>query len=502
MPDGDRRANRFWRSLILRAVLVLALFVALPPILYLTFRQADVDRQRLLLESIRVKGLTVGRVLEERLQQADMIPLFRLGEELARFQTEGVSLRLLFRPHDAPVESGFLYVASAPPVPPDDLEQERQKLMNAGVLSQLGGSCGGDLPLALRVDRADGMTELITSITPVRTQRGCWALVISSDLTEASEQRLGQPYWQAPEVQLAAVIYLGFAVIVLLISLDLWRSLLRFAATARAVAERRIEGRFAQNNRIPELQPVALAFDRMEDSLRATASELRQAAEESAHAFKTPLGTIRQALVPLRSRLSADDHRGQQALQAVDAALDRLDSLVRAARHLDDTVADRLDPPREAVELGALVEDVIESYADDATTRNVTLTASVEAEITTPRGGRLIAEALGQVVENALSFAPVGSVVTVTLHRGTGRSLLIVADSGPGVPPELLPHIFERHVSFRPTTEKEEHETGGPANFGLGLWLAKRNVEAVGGSISAANRPGGGFIVTIILPAA
>ncbi|WP_298722863.1 ATP-binding protein [uncultured Ferrovibrio sp.] len=499
MVKREGRFSRLGRSLTLRALLVAALFIALPPILYVTFRQADLDRQRLLLESIRVKGLTVGRVLEERLQRADMIPLFRLGEELARFQTEGVSLRLLFRPHDGPPDAGFLYVASAPPVPPDELEREQRELADAGVLEQLGATCGGDLPLALRIERQDGAAELISAITPVRTQRGCWALVISNDLTEASEQRLGQPYWKAPEVQIAAAIYLGFAAIVLLIAFDLWRGLRRFTETARAVAERRVEGLFAQRNKIPELQPVAIAFDRMEDSLRATASELRQAAEENAHAFKTPLGTIRQALVPLRHRLTADDRRGQQALQAIDAALDRLDGLVRAARRLDDVAADRLDPPREAVDLGALVEDVVETFSDDAATRNITLTTSVEAEAAAPRGGRLIAEALSQVIENALSFAPVGSVVTVTLHRGTGRVLLIVADAGPGVAPELLPHIFERHASFRPASG-ENGEEKKPDNFGLGLWLAKRNIESVGGSIVAANRPGGGFIVTIILP--
>src|SRR5690606_5191670 len=150
MADSAARFGRLLRSLKVRALIVVALFVALPPILYLTFRQADLDRQKLLLESIRVKGLTVGRVLEERLQRADMIPLFRLGEELARFQTEGVSLRLLFRPHDAPPDAGFLYVASAPAIPPAELAWERARLDEAGVLAQLGDSCGGDLPLALR----------------------------------------------------------------------------------------------------------------------------------------------------------------------------------------------------------------------------------------------------------------------------------------------------------------------------------------------------------------
>jgi two-component system sensor histidine kinase ChvG len=501
MAEPAGQMHWLWRSLTVRALVVLALFVALPVVLYLTFRQADVDRQRLLMESIRVKGLTVGRVLEERLQRADMIPLFRLGEELARFQTEGVSLRLLFRPHDGPPDAGFLYVASAPPVQPADLEAERSRLAATGVLAQLGESCAGDLPMALRVDRSGGIAELITSLTPVRTARGCWVLVISSDLTDAAEQRLGQPYWQAPEVQVAAAIYLIFAAIVLVIAFDLGHGLRRFAATASAVAERRIEGRFAARNRIPELEPVATAFDRMEDSLRATASELRTAAEESAHAFKTPLGTIRQALVPLRSRMTGDDKRSQTALMAIDAALDRLDTLVRAARHLDDVVADRLDPPREKVDLGALVEDVAEAHAADAATRNVAIKTMVEAEATAPLGGRLIAAALAQVLENALSYAPSGSTVTLTLHRGTRRVLIVVADTGPGVDPALLPHIFDRHVSFR-DQGRNDRGAGAPANFGLGLWVARRNMEAVGGSIEAANRRGGGFIVTLGLPLA
>ncbi|WP_341704233.1 ATP-binding protein [Ferrovibrio sp.] len=490
--------NRLWRSLTLRAALVLVLFVALPFILYLTFRQADFDRQRLLLESIRVKGLTVSRALEERLQDVDTIPMFRLGDELDRFRTEGIALRLLFRPRDAAPDSGFLYVASAPAVAPDDLDWERQQLAETGVLDRLAASCAGDVPLALRMDRANGLTRLITSITPVRSKRGCWALVISNDLTDRAEQRLGLPYWQAPEVQLAAAVYFGFAAIVLLIAFDLWRSLLRFAATARAVAERRIEGRFVQRNRLPELETVAAAFDRMEDSLRATAGELRYAAEESAHAFKTPLGTIRQALVPLRSRLPQGDERSRQALQAIDAALDRLDDLVRAARHLDDAVADRLDPPREAVDLDALVEDVVEAYAGDAAARNLVLEAEIASTASAPLGGRLIADALGQVIENALSFSPPQGRVRVRLDREFDRPVITVADEGPGVPAEWLPQIFERHASFRDHSSRPQAAERGQ-NFGLGLWVARRNMEAVGGTISCANRPGG-FIVTLALP--
>jgi two-component system sensor histidine kinase ChvG len=117
-------------------------------------------------------------------------------------------------------------------------------------------------------------------------------------------------------------------------------------------------------------------------------------------------------------------------------------------------------------------------------------------EASAPMGGRLIAAALDQVIENALSYAPAGSVVTVTLHRGSRQALIAVADGGPGVDPALLPHIFQRHASFR----DQGRQDASLPNFGLGLWVARRNVEAVGGSIQAANRPGGGFIVTLSLP--
>src|SRR3546814_4500543 len=122
------------------------------------------------------------------------------------------------------------------------------------------------------------------------------------------------------------------------------------------------------------------------------------------------------------------------------------------------------------------------------------LQCEVDSDIISPRGGRLIADALAQVIENALSFSPRGCTVWVRVQRGR-RAAITVSDEGPGVPPDLLPHIFERDASFR-----AEAATADTANFGLGLWVAKRNMEALGGLIAAANLPGGGFIVTLALP--
>src|SRR5262249_7106854 len=140
---------------------------------------ADHDRQELLLTTIREKGIVVSRAMTSVLARADTTPYFRLGEELAQYQTETVSLKLLLRPAQ-PQNSGFVYVAPAPPADQEALEVERRHLIDAGILERIERSCDGNLPLAMRIELPEGRTELLTSVTPVKTQRGCWALVISS----------------------------------------------------------------------------------------------------------------------------------------------------------------------------------------------------------------------------------------------------------------------------------------------------------------------------------
>jgi two-component system sensor histidine kinase ChvG len=337
---------------------------------------------------------------------------------------------------------------------------------------------------------------LISSITPVRTARGCWALVVSNELLGDMQQRLGKPYWQNPEVGTAAALYALFAALVLIVALDLARVLARFVRTARGIASGQASSRFMAPSVPPELAAVGQAFDGMVASLRETAGELRVTAEENAHAFKSPLGTIRQALEPIRFRLGAADARARQALSAIDLSLDRLDGLVRLARNLEAATADRLDPPRDPVDLAILIEDVVETYASAATARGVGLLADLGGSATALRGGRLIADALGQGIENALGFAPKGGTVRLRLQRHGRRALMTVEDDGPGVPAEKLGEIFNRHASFRPGVDPNE------MHFGLGLWVVRRNMEALGGTAMGANRPTGGFILTLSVPLA
>jgi two-component system, OmpR family, sensor histidine kinase ChvG len=489
---------RLRRSLVVRLAVLVIIFAAVPAVLYEQFQAADEERQILILTAIREKGQVISKTLEPLLQRADSVPYFRLGEELSQFQTGTVNLKLLFRPTGAP-EAGFFYVASAPPVTSDTLEAERRHLVDAGILDRVGRSCDGNLPLAMRVELPRGQTELLTSISPVRSSGGCWALVISSLLDELGDRTLGLPYWRSPEVQIAAAIYLALAAVVLLVFLDLWQSLVRFGSMARAIRRQQSAGRFTEHNNIPELQTVAAEFDSMVDTLRESAGALRRAAEDTAHAFKTPIGVIRQAVEPLRKRINGDE-RVAQSIEAIETALDRLDGLVVASRRLDRAAADLLDPPHDRIDMSSLLRALVENYRTALATPCPTLQPDIDGGILVVGGAELLETVAENLVDNALSFTPAGRTVRVALRRNRSTAILTVDDEGPGVAPEKLNMIFDRYYSDRSAAP------GGPpkpgANFGVGLWIVRRNVEAMGGQVRASNRPGGGLRMEVVLRAA
>jgi two-component system sensor histidine kinase KdpD len=103
----------------------------------------------------------------------------------------------------------------------------------------------------------------------------------------------------------------------------------------------------------------------------------------------------------------------------------------------------------------------------------------------------LMQHALANLVLNAATHTPPGTPIEVTAQLADGGLMLLVKDRGPGIPPEVLPRIFDKF--FR--------AMGAPAGgSGLGLTIVRGLVEAHGGSISAENRPGGGLVFTLSLP--
>jgi two-component system sensor histidine kinase ChvG len=102
------------------------------------------------------------------------------------------------------------------------------------------------------------------------------------------------------------------------------------------------------------------------------------------------------------------------------------------------------------------------------------------------------------VLNNAVSFSPDGESIGIRLEARGAFAELLIGDSGPGVPAEDLTRIFDRYFSQRPT-DGEQHDDQA-THFGIGLWIARRNVEALGGTIQAENRRPNGLLLRINLP--
>jgi two-component system sensor histidine kinase ChvG len=293
------RPSWLFRSLISKLAFLIVVFLTVPIIVYTQFQQADSDKRQLLLDSVREQGRLLAEGLRPTLEREDPSPLLALPEEIVRLVTPHTGVKVLFRPKGAQGAETFFLVAVEPAVPPAELEAERDRMLQRGVLDNLGSTCEGKLPVALRHSRPQG-EELLTSITPITTSAGCWAVVTAHSSGAFLGTSIGQPYWQTFEVRIAAESYLIMAAITISVVFGIWHSLTRFGRLARKIRTGTAPTEsFEAQNRVPELAVVAGEFDRMTQSLQSSADDLRRAAEDNAHAFKTPIAIIRQSLEPL-----------------------------------------------------------------------------------------------------------------------------------------------------------------------------------------------------------
>lgn len=494
-----------FRSLISKLILLLVIFCAVPVILYVQFREADAEKRFLLMESVREQGRMVAESLRPLLEQQEVSSLPLLNDEVARFATEQTGVKVLFRPTGEYGAESFFFVASKPSIAPTELAEERDRLVERGVFDNLAQSCWGELSMALRHRRASGAEELLTSITPINTDAGCWAVITTHSTSEFLGTSIDQPYWKTIEVRIAAAIYFAMAIFTIGLFVSIWRGLMRFRRLARSIRTGASHVSFAQQNRVPELAPVAEEFDRMTVALQDSAESIRLAAEDNAHAFKTPIAIMRQSLEPLRRFVASDEVRGQRALDVLEVSIDRLDHLVAYARRLEETTAELLDPPRQRICLTRMVERMLAAYADSFASRRLILDARLQPDIDVLAGEDLLETVLENVIDNAIEISPKGSKIIVELRALQGRAELSVLDRGPGVPPGELSRIFERYVSLRSAPVPADADMDADEitpHMGIGLWIVRRNLQAIGGSVRAENRPDGGLAMIMRFPLA
>lgn len=490
-----------WRSIALKLIAIIAIFLLVPVMLYTQFQELDAQRKALLLQTIREQGRLVAEGIVPVLQRFKPGSPAAVTKALSRFVKKGESVKVLFRPAAAAGTKSFFYIASAPLVAPEYLELERDELARLGLFESLGKNCEADYQSALLFKNPRGKEELMTSITPKNLESGCWIIISAQSLEDSPVRSALEPLWRSPQVQIAAAIYASMALITVWLVGSVLRNLLRFRRLARDIRTRADSDElFVQQNRIPELAGVAQEFDFLVGSLRETASNIVQAAEENAHALKTPLAVISQSLEPLKKKIAPEDKRGQRAIDLIEKSVERLDALVIAARRMDEASASLMTPPKQQIALSDLLQGLCQEMALVLDENQIKLDFKIEPGLVALGSNELFETVAENLIENAASFSPAGGTVSVRLSRQGRKIELVVEDQGPGVSEALLEQIFDRYYSHRPSG-KDTQTAIGETHFGIGLWIVRRNIEGVNGTVYAENRESGGLRVIVRLVA-
>ena len=238
--------------------------------------------------------------------------------------------------------------------------------------------------------------------------------------------------------------------------------------------------------RIPDLTGRPDEIGRLSGALRGMVSALydridsnEQFAADVAHEIKNPLASLRSAVVTMG--LAKTDEQRKRLLDVIEHDVVRLDRLVSDISNASRLDAELVKDEEEDFDLIRTLRNISEYNSEEAQKKGVEFISDLPAEAITISGleGRL-AQVFVNLLTNAISFCEEGDAVRIWARRRENRVLIVVEDTGPGIPDEALTKVFKRFYSERPVQQFGDHS-------GLGLAISKQIVEAHGGVIWAEN---------------
>ncbi|NPA92201.1 MAG: sensor histidine kinase [Chloroflexi bacterium] len=236
-----------------------------------------------------------------------------------------------------------------------------------------------------------------------------------------------------------------------------------------------------------EVWTLVQAFNATLSRLEALFQAQRRFIADVGHELRTPLTVIKGNAQWMR-RIGKLDW---EALDSIEEEADRLSRLVDDLLLLERAEAGKLPLRREIVDLAAVATDVLREMQVVAREK-IDLKADIQPVIVCGDPDRL-KQVLLNLVGNAIKYTPKGGTVWLEVRQEGQQAVIKVRDTGPGIPPEDLPHIFERFYR----ADKARSRGKG---FGLGLSIAYWIVKHHDGHIEAASQPGEGTTFTVTLP--
>jgi signal transduction histidine kinase len=266
----------------------------------------------------------------------------------------------------------------------------------------------------------------------------------------------------------------------------------RLAGAFRRIVETgRTDERVAAARTGDAVNELTVLFNAMLDRIERLVTGMREALDNVSHDLRTPLTRLRGS-AEMALAAPPDTTRDREALADCLEEADRVLVMLNTLMDISEAESGAMPLRRDDVRLADVVSRAVELYRDVADGKGIVLRSEGDRDVAV-RGDRVrLEQVAANLIDNAVKYTPAGGQVVVTIERQPDRALLRVSDTGPGIPEDELPRLWDRLV--RGDTSRTER------GLGLGLSLVKAIVEAHGGTVAVASELGRGSTFSVTLP--
>jgi heavy metal sensor kinase len=264
------------------------------------------------------------------------------------------------------------------------------------------------------------------------------------------------------------------------------------AEAATRITHSSLDVQIPVRNARDELDRLIEAFNHMMTRLNFSFEQIRQFSTDVSHELRTPLTVVRGQLeVALFTAQTVDQYRDAMA-DALEG-VERLSNIVRALLMLSQAESGQLALQKTELDLAALVRDLVDQHQIPAEAEGVQLSCELPANCAISADRIQIERLVSNLLGNAIKYTPAGGRVKVSLDPLLDQVKLIVEDTGVGISPSHLPHIFDRFYRV-PSADAEK-------GLGLGLSFVSWIAKAHGGTVNVESKLNEGTRFTVMLPA-
>lgn len=271
---------------------------------------------------------------------------------------------------------------------------------------------------------------------------------------------------------------------------------LEVARTAERISGSNLSLRIPVRGTGDEIDRLIETFNQMIARIEISFNQVRQFSTDVSHELRTPITVVRGQLeVALFTAKTVEQYR--DAIVDSLSDIERLSQIVRALLLLSQAETGQVILQKQQLDLVEVAENIVDQFQIPAEGADVTLQFVNRVAHCIGEFDRVqIERMLSNLMSNAVKFTPAGGKVQVTIDRRDEVAEIRVEDTGEGIPPEHLPHIFDRFYRVRGPGDQASPEKG----LGLGLSFVAWIVRAHGGSVDVQSEPGKGTTFVVKLP--